>query len=59
MSTEEPPGSILPVYVLYRTRDAEPGAGVLCELGIASLEEDFYSIKGCDDGFCLYEAPLE
>lgn len=41
------------VDIFHCSRDANPRPGVLCEYGIAGLEEDLDSIKGCNDGLGL------
>ena len=41
------------VDVSHRNGDAGPGAGVFCEVGVAGLEEDLYTVKGADYGFGL------
>jgi hypothetical protein len=41
------------VDILHGLCDAKPGTGILGEQGIAGLEQNFDSIKRCDDGFGL------
>lgn len=55
MTSVQAQHALLTVYVPHRRRDAEPRAGIFCELGTAGLEEDFHSVEGCDDGLGLEE----
>ena len=41
------------IDVAHRRYDAEPRTGVLGELGVGGLEEDFDSVERADDCFCL------
>lgn len=53
VAPEEAAHTRLPVDVTHGGHDAEPGAGVFCELRVRGLEEDFDAVEGTDDGFCL------
>jgi hypothetical protein len=53
VSAEEASCAFVFVNVSHGCHDAEPGAGVFCELGIAGLEEDLDAVEGRDYCFCL------
>lgn len=51
VAAEETTHTGLPVDVAHGGHDAEPGAGVFCELRVGGLEEDLNAVEGADDGF--------
>lgn len=53
MPSEETAHAGLSVDVAHGGHDAEPGAGVLCELRVGGLEEDFDAVERTDNCFCL------
>ena len=53
MTAEETSHAVLSVDVSHRGDDAEPGAGVLGELGARGLKEDFHTVERTDDCFGL------
>lgn len=55
MALEETAEAVGVVDFAHGDGEARPFARVLCEVGIAGLEEDFYAVEGPDDGFGLWE----
>ena len=53
MAAEEPAQAIGPVDVADGCENAEPAAGIFCELGRGGLEEDLDPIEGADYSFGL------
>jgi hypothetical protein len=53
MSAEETACAIFAVDVCHGGYDAGPGAGVLLELGVGGLEEDFDAVERGDYSFGL------
>lgn len=54
VASKETAEPVLLIDVAHGGYDAEPGAGVLGELGVGGLEEDFDAVEGADDGFGLF-----
>ena len=55
VAAEEAAGAVLGVDVPHGCHHAEPGAGVLGELGGGGLKEDFHPVEGRDYCFGLWE----
>ena len=55
---KEPAYTGADVNVANGGREADPGAGVLCELGVAGLEEDLDAVEGADYCFRLYAVSI-
>ena len=53
VSSEETLHAILSVYIFHGGYDAEPGAGIFCELGARGLKKNFNPVKGADNCFGL------
>jgi len=58
VALEEPSHTGADVDVAYGGREAAPGAGVLCELGVAGLEEDLDAVEGAYYCFRLYAVSI-